>query len=118
MEISLNLKNGWVVVDLNGRVDSFNFELITEQITTLEKMGKKFIAIEMSDVNFLNLPSLRFFSSIAFRLKKSDGALALINPSSNLMEFIHLFNRKEAMTIVADVSSLSKRDKIDVEIPS
>lgn len=109
MEISLNIENNWLIIDLNGRIDSFNYELVTDQVNTLLKMGKKKIAVELSDVVFLNLPSLRFFSGVAERLSKSGGALCFINPDVSLHEHIGLFNRKNLIQIVgtkADLLSL------------
>ena len=106
MEISLKKIDSWISIDLNGRMDSFNFELVTSQFNTLLRMGKKNLILDLSDVVFLSLPSLRFFSSIAKQVMSKDGRFVVLDPSEKLLELIGLFNSEGHFKIISNLHEL------------
>ena len=55
MDIALQQKHQWIEVNVEGRLDTFNFEPISQKISTLIRMGKKHIS-----VNFINRLHLIF----------------------------------------------------------
>ncbi len=106
MDLQLDIDQGWVVVRLSGRIDSFNYDGISSKVQTLIRMGKKHLAIDLTEVNYLGLPSLRFFYQVASRLKNSEGQLALISPSQKLLNSIEVMDHPKAFQIVSRIDEL------------
>ncbi|MCB0365879.1 MAG: STAS domain-containing protein [Bdellovibrionaceae bacterium] len=100
MDIRLDIENGWVVIHLSGRIDSFNYDDVTSKIQTLFRMGKRFIALDLTDVTYLGLPSLRFLFQMAGRLQKASGQMMLISPSEKLMKSIEAINHPKRWEII------------------
>lgn len=100
MDLQLDIDQGWVVIRLSGRIDSFNYDDITSKIQTLFRMGKRFIAIDLTDVTYLGLPSLRFLFQMAERLRKSSGQMLLISPNERLMKSVEAINHPKRWEII------------------
>lgn len=106
MGMQLRQQDSWVIVRLEGRVDSFNYELVSQKIAYLVRMGKTHIALDLQKVVFLSLPTLRFFAQVAQKLNAKSGSFTLIGCQSQLEEPLSLFNRNQSMTLVRSEDEL------------
>lgn len=107
MDLQLDINQGWVVVSLSGRIDSFNYDDITSKIQTLVRMGKKYLAIDLKEVNYLGLPSLRFLYQMAEKLENAQGQLALLSPSEKLLKSIEIMNHPKKFQLAATIAELN-----------
>lgn len=84
-------------MDLNGRVDSFNYEVIKDKVSTLVKMGKKQLAFNLEGVQFIAVPNLRYLIQVAQQLKDKGGQMAVVGCSSEILKHIQEVNGLEDM---------------------
>lgn len=106
MEITLKNDRQWVILSFEGRLDSFNFDLVSNKITTLIKMGKIFLVIDLSQITFINVPSLLFLKSTAEKLKNKNGCLGLLSPNESLIKRLQVFNRPKLISIFNEISDV------------
>ena len=106
MDIALDKKDVWVTIDLTAGMGPFNHEPMVSEVNSLLKVGEKFIAFEMKGIDFLNVTSLLFFSSVAQNLQKRGGMLAFISSSESLLESIKLFDFRGELRLVGHHSEL------------
>lgn len=78
MFIHLEQKKSYVVIKLKGRIDAFNFELVESKLKTLQKSGKKNIAIDLTQVEFINLQATLTIENLARDLKEVAGQIYII----------------------------------------
>ena len=94
MELSLRQHQQWVIADIKGRIDAFNYEYIKRKLQILRKMGKTHIAIDLKEISFLSLPTLILFEKTALELKQINGQLAFISPLPEIEKHIGVFNKE------------------------
>lgn len=110
MEILLEKNHNWVIVKLHGRIDSFNHNLVTGKVSTLVKMGKKKLALDVTDVNFVSLPFFRYIASTSQKLNSKGGVLALLGGNEQIKETLQLFNKKGHIQCMQQPSELMQEN--------
>lgn len=88
MLIQVEQKSFYVLVTLRGRIDAFNLEQVKGKMRTLIKAGKKYLALELSEVGFLSLAATLEFEKIANELQEKSGQLYIVgdNQRTNLLQ--------------------------------
>ncbi|HND85405.1 MAG TPA: STAS domain-containing protein [Pseudobdellovibrionaceae bacterium] len=88
MFVQVEQKSFYVLVTLRGRVDSFNLEFVKIKLRTLIKSGKKFIALDLQNVEFLGLAASLEFENTANELQNHKGHLYIIgnNQRTSLLQ--------------------------------
>ena len=107
MEVKLKRNEQWVIVDFEGRLDSFNFDLFSKKVSTLIKMGKTLIAIDLSGTTFINVQSLRFLISTSEHLNKKNGYLVLLSPHEKILQHIRKINHPQILNIHDHLAEVS-----------
>ncbi|MCC7403513.1 MAG: STAS domain-containing protein [Bdellovibrionales bacterium] len=107
MDLKLEIAQPWVVVHLSGRIDSFNYDDITAKIQTLIRMGKINFAIDLTQVTYLGLPTLRFLYSTAGKLEQKKGSMVLVVTHERIKKSIALVNQPVRFQLAADRSYLT-----------
>ncbi|MGZ5278648.1 MAG: STAS domain-containing protein [Pseudobdellovibrionaceae bacterium] len=81
---------GWVGLKISGRVDAFNDRQI---IQSFERSigSSRFIALDLSNCEFLSLQMLKFLSEINRNLGRNGGELGLVRPNHNVRRQIEIF---------------------------
>ncbi len=92
MSLVVSQKKDWVFLLFSGRMDSFTYEFLTNQLNILFRMGKRKILIDLSETKFINFNTLRFLSQFSFQLKSQNGQLRLLCPQDELKINVFAFN--------------------------
>ena len=106
MDLQLRKKSDWIIVDLNGRVDSFNYEIIRDKVNTLVKMGKKHLAFNLEGVQFIALPNLRYLIQVAHQLKSRGGQAVVVGCSPPILKHF------EEVHGLDDMNALDKEEEL------
>lgn len=110
MDLQLKKHNRWVIIDLNGRVDSFNYEIIKEKVNTLVNMGNRFLAFNLEGVQFIALPNLRYLIQIGKILNKKGGQTAIVGTSQDILEHFEQIRGLESICSFSSESELTSSD--------
>ncbi len=106
MDVTLATKGPWIVVGVKGRIDAFNYELLSTRLSTLRRVGKKQIAIDLSKVSFLGIPAARLLASYAKSLSSSGGNLVVVTEAKRLLDLLHLFIPEKRLQWKKNLSEL------------
>lgn len=103
-------ENDWSIMTIAGRIDSFNFEHFCGQLQKLADSGKKKIALDLSHVRFLSLPSIKFLTKLATNLEAGGGNFALLAASEKLKRQIDIYATLKTMQVLRTVAELIEWD--------
>jgi len=92
MDVQIKSGLGWITIIVLGRIDSFNFELVTSKLGILLRMGNKKIALDLDKARFLSVPTVRYFVNSAKYLEKQGGELVVLNCPRDLRNTFDIFN--------------------------
>lgn len=106
MDIELNRHGRWVEVNVEGRLDTFNFEPISTKISTLIRMGKHFISVNLEGVKFINVTAIHFLIATSDKLKSRQGHLALLFPSEELRAHLDMVNEPKSLYIYSSYEEI------------
>lgn len=106
MNVAVSAYNSWQLLKIEGRVDSFNYSLVTQKIVEMVGRDVRFIAVDLNSTEFLNLPTLRFMSSTAELLSARGGELAIISPSDAMMRHLEIFAAPHQIRIYKSLPDL------------
>jgi anti-anti-sigma factor len=74
-----------ILLHLQGRLDSFNYENLKSRVSTLLKMGEKSIGFDLDGVDFVATPTLIFIINLSKTLKQQkSGQLYFLKGSKCL----------------------------------
>ncbi len=90
MALETTERKDWTCVSAPGRWDAFNFEDTKTSIDTIVSTTNKF-AINMSGIQFVNLPMIQYLYKVAVTLKDKGGALVIIGASEKLKKQFRIF---------------------------
>jgi anti-anti-sigma factor len=110
MNVSVSSFNNWQVISIEGRVDSFNYQIITQKIVECVADEVRFLAVNLASTEFMNLPTLRFMTSTAELLSARGGEFALIAPSDILMRHLEIFAAPHNIRVYKTLPELDAQD--------
>ena len=90
----MTTRNQWIYIKAIGRLDNFTFETLAHRLRTLVQMGNKNIVIDLSNVDYINIASIRLLVSIAKKLKNNDGELQLLGSNNKVLSLVEFFGKK------------------------
>ena len=101
MEIGQEKKGDVVIISLNGRFGPATTPVVEEKITALINEGEKKLAIDFTNLDYINSAGLRVVLSATKNLKKSGGKVVLFAMKDHIKEVFDMTGFTSIMTIVA-----------------
>lgn len=99
MKIDFSMKNEWVVVLIDGRVDSFTYPLMESDIQILLRTGAKKVVLDLSKNTHMNLGGYRLFQQTHEYLQSVNGELVILAPSKDFLKHLNYFISEEEIKI-------------------
>lgn len=106
MDLEIKEYNDWVVISIENRIDSFNHQRITNEVSGVIEDGRKKLALNLERAQFLSLPTIKYFSKLAETLDKQGGYFALCAPSEKIKRQIAIFASLDGMNIYRSTEDL------------
>ncbi|QSZ68219.1 anti-sigma factor antagonist [Methanofollis aquaemaris] len=85
VDASVNIRDGWAVVSVAGRIDAGSAGTLQETLTPLIDEGQKRIVIDMAGLDYISSSGLRVLLGARKALQKQGGSVAL----AALTPFVH-----------------------------
>ena len=98
MEISVEQKQGYVVVTIAGRIDALSSQEIEDHLVGLLDRGARYVILDLKDVPYLSSAGLRVLILLAKHLY-GVGQLALCNVQETVEEIISMVGFKNYMLV-------------------
>lgn len=81
----------WDIIKLEGRVDSANSNSVCEELGSFLAKRDRKVAIDLTGVEFVNLPTIRFLNQLACSFKTQNGLLGIFGASDRTRRHIEIF---------------------------
>ncbi len=98
MEIEIKEKGKYVIVDIEGRLDTSNYEELATELNAITDSGKKFLVLNLDKLEYISSSGLRVFLSVLKSLRAIEGDVILccmndkIKSVFEVSGFLTLFN--------------------------
>jgi anti-sigma B factor antagonist len=92
---------GHYVIAARGEIDLFTAPELKQVITEVIENGERRVAIDLSEVSFLDSTALGVLSGAVKRLRSRGGALAVVNTDSSIAKTFEITGLDQIFTIVA-----------------
>jgi anti-sigma B factor antagonist len=92
---------GHYVIAARGEIDLFTAPELKQVITDVIESGERRVAIDLSEVSFLDSTALGVLIGAVKRLRSRGGALAVINTDSSIAKTFEITGLDQIFTIVA-----------------
>ncbi|MCB9025549.1 MAG: STAS domain-containing protein [Bdellovibrionaceae bacterium] len=100
MSIEVSKNKSWVIFLIKDRLDESNFKEFTSEMDKIvQEKSNPNIALQMSEIEFLSLPTIKYFSVIAEGLVKKGGKFALVGVSEKIKRQIDIFASLKPMLV-------------------
>jgi anti-anti-sigma factor len=77
MKLKSSEKGKYTIIEIEGRIDTSNYESFSQEIQSYIDKGVKFIVMEMSKLEYISSSGLRVFLSSLKTLRAIEGDVAL-----------------------------------------
>lgn len=101
-------QSSWAVITVFDRIDSFNFDELRAEVSSLVERGDKQLVLDLENAQFLSLPAIKYFASIAERLQGLAGQFALLSPSEKIKRQINIYATLDNMKLFRTRRDLEK----------
>ena len=92
---------GHYVIAARGEIDLFTAPELKKVITEVIENGERRVAIDLSEVSFLDSTALGVLIGAVKRLRSRGGALAVVNTDSSIAKTFEITGLDQIFTIVA-----------------
>ncbi len=90
MNLTEKKQDGIVVIKLEGRLDTANYEDAEKKIWRMIEEGEKFFLIDMSELNYISSSGLRVLLKSLKKLRSEDGNLVLSGLNNILQDVFEI----------------------------
>jgi anti-anti-sigma factor len=77
MQVTVDKREGFVVLKLKGRSDASSSNMLEEEFLALVGGGEKLFAVELSNLEYISGAGLRMLLLVAKKLKRANGRIVL-----------------------------------------
>ena len=92
---------GHYVIAARGEIDLFTAPELKQVITEVIENGERRVAIDLSEVSFLDSTALGVLIGAVKRLRSRGGALAVVNTDSSIAKTFEITGLDQIFTIVS-----------------
>lgn len=90
MELKVDKAGDYTVVNINGRIDTTNFNEFEKEIGVVLDQGETKIVLDCEGLNYISSSGLRVFLITQKRLMASNGKLHLCNMQPTIKEIFDI----------------------------
>lgn len=105
--------NGWQVIAVKSRVDSFNQDALMDEIRSLVTEGCKNIALDLKNNRFISLPVIKYCVEIASQLRVRGGRFALVSCSEKTKRHFEIYGSLTHIKVVRSIIQLPVSRSLD-----
>ncbi|MGD9582021.1 MAG: STAS domain-containing protein [Vampirovibrionia bacterium] len=108
MDISYKKEGKWSIASVSGRFDAQTSKDVDKQLMSHINLGDRYLALDLTNMNYMSSAGLRVLLSIRKVLKELKGNFVLVNPNENILEVLELSGFSRIFLILNDCEGLQK----------
>lgn len=90
MEIFEATKNGWLILDIKGRMDAITSPQVREKIMGIIDRGETKILLDCSSLEYISSAGLRVMFEAAYRIQGLSGRIGCYGVNANVRKIFNL----------------------------
>ncbi len=102
----------WTLCKLRGRMDSFNLEQLKSQFLATLDNGSQKLALDLENVDFVNLPMIRYLIELNQQLQARAGEVVLVCPNPTVAKHLDVYASRTGLRIFKDKDSFDRGEVI------
>jgi anti-anti-sigma factor len=99
MGFDIKRDNNWVIFSISDRLDSFNSSDFRAAMDKVISQPGTRLALNLKEANFISIPLIKYFSSVAKEAHQKGGEFALVGTPEKLKRQIDIFATLNSMKI-------------------
>jgi len=107
---SQTVTNGWRIIAVKTRVDSFNQHALMEEMRGLVAQGCNNMALDLKGNRFMSLPAIKFCVEVAEELGRRGGQFALISCPEKTKRHFEIYGSLERIKVVRTIAQLPNKE--------
>ena len=90
MDFFENKKNGWMIVEVKGRLDAMTAPLFREKIVSLIDQGEIKLLLDLSGMEYISSAGLRVLFEAAYKIQDLQGKIRCYSLSGNIRKIFRM----------------------------
>lgn len=90
MDIFENKKEGWLILELKGRMDAMTSPLVRDKIFAALEQGETRLQLDCTGLEYISSAGLRVLFEAAFKLQDAAGKICCYGVNSNVRKIFNL----------------------------
>jgi anti-anti-sigma factor len=90
MDVFENKKNGWMILELKGRLDAVTSPMVRGKIVSIVDRGEKMLFLDCSGLDYISSAGLRVLFEVAYKIQDLKGKIACYGVNSNVRKIFNL----------------------------
>lgn len=110
LEVNVRPRDGAVVIDLSGEIDSFGEQTLNAAYAEAQKFGPSRIVLNFSDVIYINSTGIALIVALIAQARKSGHKLITFGLSDHYREIFEVTRLSDFMALYDDERAAIKGD--------
>jgi anti-anti-sigma factor len=103
MKLRRTERDGIPILHLEGEFDSFETDLVRNEVEGAIEEGHTSMAFDISGMTFANSTTLAYFNAAQSRVRREGGRLALVQPSDFIKKTLRTLGFEQVLRIYDDL---------------
>ncbi|MHC4958318.1 MAG: STAS domain-containing protein [Planctomycetota bacterium] len=97
-------RDGIPILHLEGEFDSFETDLVRDEVESALEQGHKSLLFDLSGMTFANSTTLAYFIAAQTRTQREGGRLILVQPSAFIRKTLRTLGFEQVLQIEDDLN--------------
>ena len=99
MSFEVSKNKSWIIFSIDDRLDAFNHTQFKKEMDKVLQNKPANVALQLTNTQFLSLPTIKYFSGIAEELSQRGGKFALVGTPEKIKRQIDIFASLKPMLV-------------------
>ena len=91
-----------LLLTIDGRVDSFTFDVFKQRMTAIMKENPGSICLNIDSVDFLSLPTIRYIDNLAISIKDDGGEMVIVGGNDKTRRHLEIYGDTDNFRLVRE----------------
>jgi anti-anti-sigma factor len=108
MDFFENKKNGWMILEVKGRMDAITSPPIRERIVALIGQGEKMLLFDGSELEYISSAGIRVLFEVAYKIQDLEGKIGCYGLNGNVRKIFNMADLASEISVFASQEEAMK----------
>ena len=91
-----------LLLTIDGRVDSFTFDVFKQRLGAILKENPGSICLNIDSVDFLSLPTIKYIDGLAVKIKEDGGEMVIVGGNDKTRRHLEIYGDTDNFRLVRE----------------